>query len=214
MNTITTQKHKMNEDEVITVDNVKHLGEWAAIQVLKSNLEKYGCPFLRKTYGLLIRDVYNFDTPGYTLTDAYDAAQEAIVFLCGHIGRKLNDTVTDGKGKQIEICIACFRVVNVYVQRNQRKARKNQYIDDLPYQIPVAFEWDTEAEQEAEYTAVDGKIAAMDLTERQAEALSCRVSGLSMKGTARALSLTIKPVYQLMHKVRAKYLQTFGGMQI
>ena len=182
------------------------------MQVVKSNLVRQsGCPFLKKAYADLIRDIHNFDIPGYALSEAYDIAQEAIAFLCGHIGRKLNDTVTDRKGLQVAIYIACFRVVNGYVQRNQRKARKMPYIEELAFSMfSVPFESDVE--QADDYTAVDAMIAAMGLTERQAEALACRMSGASMKGTARALSLTIKPVYQLMEKVRAKYLKTFGDL--
>ena len=206
-----TQKNTFNKDEVITVDNIKRIGEWAAAQVVKSNLARQGgCPFLQKLYGDIISDIYNFGVPGYSLTDAYDAAQEAIMFLFGHMGRKLNDTITDRKGEQTAIYIACFRVVNGYVQREQRKSHKSPYIEDLPYSMfSVPFEGEA---NEPDYAAVDNIIAAMNLTERQAEALSCRISGLSMKGTARALSVTIKPVYQLMYKIRAKYLKTFGNL--
>jgi len=208
----TTQKNTFNKDEVITVENIRSIGEWAAAQVVKSNLARQGgCPFLQKAYGDIISDIYNFDVPGYALTDAYDIVQEAMIFLSGHIGRKLNDTVTDRKGEQIAIYIACFRVVNGYVQRSQRKARKSPYIEDLPYSMLSApFEYDVE--QEADYAAVDAKIAAMNLTARQAEALSHRLCGASMKGTARAMSLTIKPVYQLIYKVREKYLKAFGAL--
>ena len=207
----TKQKNTMNKDEVITPDNIKGIGEWAALQVVKSNhvREPY-CPFLRKAYGNLLSDVYNLNVSGYTLTDAYDIAQEAIAFLCEYIGRKINDTVIDRKGLSVAIYIACFRTVNNYVQCNQRKARKMPYIDELPYSMfSVPFNGDVD---ETDYTAVERIIAAMNLTERQAEVLSHRVSGASMKGTARALSVTIKPVYQAMYKIRAKYLQIFGDV--
>ena len=204
-----TQKNTFNKDEVITVDNIRNIGEWAAAQVVKSNLARQGgCPFLQKLYGGIIRDIHNLDTPGYALSEAYDIVQEAMTFLCGHLERKLNDTVTDRKGEQVSIYIACFRVINGYVQREQRKTRKSPYIEDLAFSMfSVPFAYNPEAE---DYAAADKIVAAMNLTERQAEALSCRISGLSMKGTARALSVTIKPVYQLMYKIRAKFLQTFG----
>jgi len=157
-------------------------------------------------YAGLIRDVHNFNVTGYILSDAYDAAQEAILFFCPYIGRKLNDIIPDRKGLPVSIYIACFRNVNGYIQRRQRKARKGIYIDDLPYQIPVQFEWE---DDEPEYTTVDAKITALDLTECQRNVLFHRISGASMKGTARALSVTIKPVYQAMYKIRAKYFHAF-----
>lgn len=207
----TTQKTTLNKEQLITTDNIRNLGEWAALQVVRSNfVREIGCPFLRKAYGDLIRDVHNFSVPGYTLSDAYDAAQEAIAFFCRYIGRTLNDTVIDRKGEPVSIYIACFRAVNGYIQRNQRKARKVSYIDDLPYSMfTVPFESDTD---EPDYAAVNAKIAAMNLTECQSNVLFHRMSGASMKGTARALSVTIKPVYQAIYKIRAKYFNAFGNL--
>jgi DNA-binding CsgD family transcriptional regulator len=41
----------MNKNEVITNENIRNLGEWAALQVVKSNVAREtGCPFLRKAY--------------------------------------------------------------------------------------------------------------------------------------------------------------------
>ena len=202
------QKNVLDKDQVIGIGNIRAIGEWAAIHVVKSNLVRQtGCPFLRKTCSNLIIDVHNLDVSGYALTDAYDIVQEAMAFLYQFMGQTLNDTVIDRKGLRVEIYIACFRAVNSYVQRNQRKARKNPYIADLPYSMfSVPFNEDIE---EQDYTAVNAKIAAMNLTKRQAEALTHRMHGASMKGTARALSVTIKPVYQLMDKVRAKYFKAF-----
>ena len=102
----TTQKSIMNKSEVINPDNIRSIGEWAALQVVKSNHSREpGCPFLKKAYSGLISDVHNLSVAGYTLTDAYDIAQEAIMFLCGYIGRKLNDTVIDRKGIPVAIYI-------------------------------------------------------------------------------------------------------------
>ncbi|MDR1092682.1 MAG: hypothetical protein LBL66_00870, partial [Clostridiales bacterium] len=113
----------LSKDGVITAENVRRKGEYTAICAVKGRLGYEGTAFMQETYRNLIRDMDHFDDKGYALTDSYDIAQEAIVFLCGYIGRKLTDTVTDRKGEPVTILKACFLHVNAYLCRNIRKEK-------------------------------------------------------------------------------------------
>ena len=201
---------ELSKDDPITVENVKYRGERTAICAVKSILCKIGDPFMRKTYHDLLDDIDNFDRADYVLTEAYEIAQEATLFLSGHIGKTLNDLIPDAYGNQVTVLKACFRVVNAYIMRCQRKACKTVIIDDLPkHQISVDFDWGLE-ETDNDYTVVDERIKAMNLTQRQNEILQCMVSGRSTHETARALSVVGSTIRQALKYIRLKYINNFG----
>ena len=204
-----TEKVKMSKDEVITVDNVRQRGEYMALRAVKVDLGREGTPFLRTAYGNLVQDMKYLDVPGYVVTDSYDIAQEAIAFLCGHIGKKLTDVIIDRKGDRATVLIACFRAVNRYIQSRQRRANKAVNFDDLKqYQIEIPFEWDTD--EMTDYAKVDEKIFAMKLTERQTEILECRMSCGSSRKTAYALSVSDSSIRGTLKIIKAKYFKTFN----
>jgi len=73
----------------------------------------------------------------------------------------------------------------------------NDIINDLQeYQITILFEWDTD--EMTDYTRVDKKVAAMGLTKRQTEILTCRMECGGASKTASALSVTDLPM-PLLH---------------
>ena len=207
MNTTATRQTLRN-DEVITFDNVRHRGETLALRAIKVDLGREGTPFLRKAYFDLVEDMKNFDTPGYVLSSSYDIAQETIVFLCGHIGKKLTDIIIDRKGDKATVLVACFRAVNRYIQSHQRKYKKAVDFNDLKYyQIEIPFDWDID--ELNDYTGVNNKISAMGLTERQAEILSYRMDCGSNRKTAKALSVTESSIRAGLKLIRAKYFKIF-----
>jgi DNA-binding CsgD family transcriptional regulator len=210
---MNTTQQRLSMDEIITIDNVRRRGEYLAIRAVKIDLGREGTRFLRIAYSHLLRDINNFDVPGYVLTDSYDIAQEAIAFLCGHIGRKLDDSIIDRKGDRTTVLIACFRAVNRYIHSNQRKADKAANFDDLQtHQIAIPFDWD--ADEMTDYTSVAEKIAAMELSERQHEVLSYKMSGRGTRETARLLSITRDSVQYAVRAARAKYLKVFKDISI
>ena len=197
---------RLNKDDVISEENVRRKGERTAVRAVQSRLGLENNRFMRTAYYNLIRDMDNFDVPGYTLTESYDIAQEAIMFLCQHMGRKLTDTVIDRKGEPVTILKACFRVVNAYTQRQLRKAQKTVHIEDLLKPIEIPFEWEIEEE---DYTGVKETIEAMKLTERQNKVLWCKMAGRTQKECALTLSLIKSSIQKSMRAVKAKYLKTF-----
>ena len=197
----------LSKDEPITEDNVRKRGEWMAVRVVKYKLGIYGCPFFRKMFRDLIRDYDYFDNPGYVLTDSYDVAQEAITFLCGHMGRSMNDTVIHN-GETVQITQACFRFINAYLSRLQLKANNAVEMGDLPKNfLTVAFDWDPD--ETADYAGVNEKISMMNLSERQAEVLDYRMHSESVRATAAALSKSRRSIRESLKYIKKKYLKVF-----
>ena len=203
---------RLNKDEVITAENIRRRGEYTAIKAVKGKLALDGSGYMQRTYYNLIKDMDNFERQGYVLTDSYEIAQEAIMFLCGYIGRKLTDTITDRKGEQITILWACFRHVSAYLSRNIRKRNNYVQMDDLSkHQIAVPFEWEI-AEEREDYAAVNEIIKQMNLTERQTEVLECKMDNRTQEQTACALSLARTTIRDSLKYIKIKYFKTFESL--
>ena len=54
-------------------------------------------------------------------SNAYDIAQEAMLFLCQHIGEKLGDNYITKYGKVVTIKSACYRCADNYLQKQSIK---------------------------------------------------------------------------------------------
>ena len=51
-------------------------------------------------------------------SDWYDIAQEAMLFLCQHMGKRLDDVYYTKTGRRITIKQACFSVADRYLAKN------------------------------------------------------------------------------------------------
>lgn len=89
------KEEKLSKDVPITEENIRKRGEWMALRVIKYKLGIDGSRFFRNLYYGLVRDMDHCDapdhTPGYVLSDSYDVAQEAMMFLSEHIGRGMSE---------------------------------------------------------------------------------------------------------------------------
>ena len=112
----SNEKRKISEDVVITVDNIKEVGEKIALWGLKvkNNLNDRRLDNL--FYGL-IKDVHEPLGVKEIYSDGYDIAQEVILFLCNHIGKRLGDLELDYKGKLTSIKTLAMRVVFTYLDK-------------------------------------------------------------------------------------------------
>ena len=176
--TQTCNRHKMelSKDEPITEENIRYRAERTAVCAMKHRMGFANSPYTRKAFHNLLDDLDNFDVPGYVLTESYEMVQEAVIFLCEHIGKKMSDLVNDRKGEPVTILCACFRVIHAFVQSKARKACKSIYIEDMPeHCFRAEFEWDIP--EAGDYTAVKQRIEAMNLTPKQNEVLEYRMAG-------------------------------------
>jgi len=159
-------------------------------------------------YKGLILDITCSDKPGHTFSDGYDFAQTAICFLCGHYGKKLNDILgTDRRGKIVTVKLACVRAVGHCINNKLTGYRRLVNIDGL-YGLEAPEKLETD--YEADYAKIDGIIKMLGLTDRQREALLCRMSGMSYPEAARLLSIGTTTVFDIIAKIRQLYVRLFS----
>ncbi len=204
-------KNKFDENEVITKDNVKRMGEYISIACARGFCTRYYSDKAKKLYDGLVRDVYHHNgDPARNYTDGYDLAMEAICFLCQHMGKRLSDmtkVLKYGVLKPVTIFDGCFFIVSQYINNRVTYIRKIQTIDD-----PVFLEMfdgcytidDGTHYSEEEWQKVDCMIESMNLTESEANVLECRMNGLSYPGTARHLDYSSSAVYRRIVSIRKK----------
>ena len=158
----------LDNDMVISAENVQKMGEIIALTCIKTVIVRAGKE-LNHLYVRLIDDINHSKNSTRPFSDAYDIAQEAMLFLCEHIGEKLGDDYTTKYGKTITIRSACFRHTDRYLDK--------QYTTHITHTISlderITAEPDTilDDEQKNDYTAVDGLIAKMKLTAAEYETL-------------------------------------------
>ena len=93
-------KNSLTMDTVISTDNIVEIGEKLAIGSLK-RLVSYRGDIALNLYRALIKDLYSRHNPNYVVSNAYDYVQIACLYLCGHIGQKLGDIVTDRRNANV-----------------------------------------------------------------------------------------------------------------
>lgn len=85
------------------------MGEVIALTCIKTVIIRSGKD-LHYLYKRLLRDINRSKDDYSPFSNAYDIAQEAMLFLCQHIGEKLGDDYTTKYGKVITIkkCLLSF----------------------------------------------------------------------------------------------------------
>ena len=69
-------------------------------------------------YKGLLRDINRSYDDISHYSDGYDIAQEAMLFLCQHMGERLDDVYYTKTGRKITIKQACFSVADRYLAKN------------------------------------------------------------------------------------------------
>ena len=136
-------------DEKISSDNVMRMGELLALSALKFMC---GHKMLHRMYANLARDIDYKDLDGYVLTDSYDLAQEAALFLCGYMGKSVFNTCIDPKsGKAYAIRRMCSKILCHKLYEEWKIKRYTESAEDL-YRSKEPFT-DFEQKQETDYMA-------------------------------------------------------------
>ena len=187
---------------VITAENVQYIGELIAIATMKFLMRRSGHA-LDSLYRGLLKDIHRPMTIHATYTDGYDVAQEAICYLCNHMGRSLNEIARmDHKGKPVTIFHDCYRVTSRYVE-HQRAVLYNTeaFQSDKISQLTIDIDAQTTTGQER----VDAIIKAMKLKPYEEETLHCYMAGMGMVEIAHLLGKNNATIWDRRQSIRKKY---------
>ncbi len=196
----------LDNDTVISTENIQKMGEVIALTCIKTVIIRSGKD-LHYLYKGLLRDINRSKDDYSPFSNAYDIAQEAMLFLCQHIGEKLGDDYTTKYGKVVTIKSACYRCADNYLQKQYTRHIANtisldERITAEPETIPILDD-----EQKNDYTAFDGLVAKMKLTAVEHETLSILMAGFTILQIGRILNVNRTTIWRRQNSIRKKYMQ-------
>ena len=192
----------LDNDMVISAENIQKMGEVIALTCIKTVIVRSGKD-LHYLYKGLLRDMNRSKDDYSPFSNAYDIAQEAMLFLCQHIGKKLGDNYTTKYGKVVTIKSACYRCADNYLQKQYTRYMANTI--SLNERITAEPETTLDDEQKNDYTAVDGLISKMKLTVAEYEALCAYMAGLTYIEVTRLLNVNRTTIWRRRMSLQKKY---------
>ena len=175
MRNVNLDTHFTALDVTITKDNVQYLGENIAICSMKHLLPYRN---IYKRYNGMIWDMHSLDNYERLITDGYDIAQEAIVYLCQFIGNMIY--------KHYKI----FKNTTPLCVNDKAKAVE-------PFD---------ETNTEASHDRVEEIIASMNLTKKQKLTLDCYLKGMREGEVIKLLNVVHSTVWRSRRQLQKKYL--------
>lgn len=192
----------LDNDRVISAENVQRMGEIIALTCIKTVIVRSGKD-LHYLYKGLLRDINRSKDDYSPFSNAYDIAQEAMLFLCQHIGEKLGDNCITKYGKTTTIRSACYRCADNYLQKQYTR----HIISTVSLDERITSESETtfDEEQKNDYTAVDGLISKMKLTAAEYETLCAYMAGLTYLEVTRLLNVNRTTIWRRKMSLQRKY---------
>lgn len=203
------QKGILDNERVISVENVQKMGEVIALCCIKTVIARSGKD-LHKLYADLLHDMNRSKDDYSPFSNAYDIAQEAMLFLCQHMGKRLDDVYVTKTGRKITIKQACFRYTDRYLDKQYTRHIINTV--SLDERITAESETILDDEQKNDYTAVDGLIAKMKLTAVEYETLSILMAGFTMLQIGKILNVNRSTIWRRQNSIRKKYMQVTNAL--
>ena len=197
------QKGILDNDRVITENNVQKMGEVIALCAIKTVIVRGGKD-LHNLYKGLLHDVNRSENDMSRYSDGYEIAQEAMLFLCQHMGKRLDDVYYTKTDRKTTIKQACFSVADRYLAKNFVSPMLNT--TSLNEQIAVESETILEEEQKNDYTAFDRLMAKMKLTAVEQETLSILMAGFTMLQIGKILNVNRTTIWRRQNSIRKKYM--------
>lgn len=152
----------------------------------------------------MLRDINRSENDMSRYSDGYEIAQEAMLFLCRHMGKRLDDVYVTKTGRKTTIKQACFSVADRYLAKNFVSPMLNT--TSLNEQIITEPETILDDEQKNDYTAFDGLVAKMELTAVEYETLSILMAGFTMLQIGKILNVNRTTIWRRQNSIRKKYL--------
>ena len=197
------QKGILDNDRVITAENVQRMSEVIALCAIKTVIVRGGKD-LHNLYKGLLHDVNRSENDMSRYSDGYEIAQEAMLFLCQHMGKRLDDVYVTKTGRKITIKQACFSVADRYLAKNYVAPMLNTI--GLNEQIMTEPDSILDDEQKNDYTAFDELISKMKLTAVENETLAILMTGFTMLQIGKILNVNRTTIWRRQNSIRKKYM--------
>ena len=204
---IAKRKCILDDDVVITADNIKRIGELIALLTIRTVMCRSGKDLYR-IYDGLIKDCNKSNDSLDEYSDGYDIAQTAMLFLCEHIGKRLGDNYTTIHGNIISIKQACFRFTDGYLDKQfTRYLAHTTAISDSVASSHITF---IDDESNNDYIAVDALIERMNLTQGEYDVLCAYMSGLTYLEVTNLLSVNRTTIWRRRMSLQRKFKTLLG----
>lgn len=199
---VAKRQYILDDDVVITADNIKKIGELIALLTIRTVMCRSGKDLYR-LYDGLIKDCNKSNDSLDKYSDGYDIAQTAMLFLCEHIGKRLGDRYTTTRGNVISIKQACFRFTDRYLDKQFTiHLAHTTAINDSVASSRITF---IDDESNNDYTAVDALMAKMKLTAVEYETLCAYMAGLTYLEVTRLLNVNRTTIWRRRMSLQRKY---------
>lgn len=198
-----TNKGLLDDDVVITEANIQKIGEIIALKCVKTVIAQSGKD-LYHLYRGLVRDMHRTEDNYTAFSNAYDIAQEAMLFLCRHMGEKLGDDYITKHGKVITVKRACFRYTDRFLDK--------QYTRHLIHTVSLNEEITSELvkipdeEPKDEDAAFDSLIAKMKLKPKEYETLCAYMAGITYIEISRFMNVNPTTIWRRKMNIKKKYI--------
>lgn len=202
---VAKRQYILDDDVVITADNIKKIGELIALLTIRTVMCRSGKDLYR-LYDGLIKDCNKSNDSLDEYSDGYDIAQTATLFLCEHIGKRLGGNYTTTRGNVISIKQACFRFTDRYLDKQYtRHLAHTTAISDSVASSHITF---IDDESDNDYTAVDALIKRMNLTQGEFDVLCAYMSGLTYLEVTQLLDVNRTTIWRRRTRIQEKFLCT------
>lgn len=210
MNEVKKKVRILDNNIVITLDNLQKLSQYFALAGLKT-VKKYafsGMPKIERLQKQLYQDIH-YHKELDTYSDAYDLVQEASLFLYKFLGHKLGELCKSSKSKSGKIDTirnACLRVIQVYLRKELKYL--NNTTDEEEY-LEVVNEKPIINGKE-DYTKVKEITNKIVQTKLEKQILYYFYNGVAPKLVAEFLQISTDKVYKRRRKFRERYNLLFA----
>ena len=205
MKEVKKKKGILDDNTVITLENIEKLSQCFALSALKG-IKKYAysaTPKVERLQSLLRQDIC-YHKKLDTYSDAYDLVQEASLFLCKFIGHKLGELCKNSKsksGKIDNLKNACLRVLQVYL-RKELKFHNNivdenecfEVIDERPF-----------LQEKPDYTKVKDVLSKIIQNRLELQIFEYYYNGVAPKLIAEFLNISVDRVYRQRRRFKDRY---------
>ena len=205
MKEVKKKKGILDENTVITLENIEKLSQCFALCALKG-IKKYAysaTPKVERLQSQLKQDIC-YHKKLDTYSDSYDLVQEASLFLCKFIGHKLGELCKNSKsksGKIDNLKNACLRVLQVYLRKELKFS--NNTVDEeecleLAVDKPII-------QEKPDYSKVKEVLSKIIQSKLELQIFEYYYNGVQPKLIAEFLNISVDRVYRQRRRFKDRY---------